>query len=110
MKNEKINLQSPAEKLLESMNIRFVHIQNNSHNQYYRANQNKKFKGFPDLEIYFKHGKNVFVEFKNKGDESKNKKTREAQIEWEGYLVKNGYRYYLINEIEKFIDILERYK
>ena len=103
--SEKTELQQPAEKLLKQLNIRFVHVRN-----HYKSNTPKELKGFPDLEIYFHNGNNVFVEFKHPKIYYSNKKTLEKQAEWEVYLKEYGYTHYIIREFKDFERLVNKYR
>ena len=57
-------LQKECEAYLQSNGIKYIHIENNQHQQKYRRAANKKYKGFPDLTIFLPYGKTIFVELK----------------------------------------------
>lgn len=97
-------LQLPAQQYLDKLAIKYIVKHNNSWQQKNRARANKKYKGYADLEVLFKNGKAVFFEFKDK----KNVLSKE-QIEIKEYLIKNGFDYYEIRNIEKFYKIVDIY-
>lgn len=97
-------LQKPAETILIKLGIKYIHLENSSESKH-RYNNNVKYKGLPDLIIFFKNGKVVFIEFKILKNELKTK-----QIEWKEYLEKKGYDYYLIyDNINLFYEIIKKY-
>jgi hypothetical protein len=99
--SESSDLQQPAQKYLNSLKIKYIHLQKTT-NRYYDTN--KTLKGTPDLIVFIGNGKTLFFEFKTKGN-----KLSKEQLEWQSYFHKNNYFYMVIYNIQDFIKIINNY-
>ncbi|OQY13962.1 MAG: hypothetical protein B6I31_00010 [Desulfobacteraceae bacterium 4572_19] len=103
---EKKLLQEPAETYLKLKNIEYIHIVSNITRMI-----NKRFynfsipdnKDFPDLIIFFNGGITLFIEFKI----GKNK-LQKGQVIKKNKLENAGFDYYVVYDIDTFIDIVNR--
>lgn len=92
------DLQNPAQRYLNSLNIKYIHISKTTGRKY---DWNKNNSGFPDLAIFTKGGHPIFIEFKLYTDLNTNQK------DWLYYLKKNKYEYYIIHDIKDFYKLID---
>jgi hypothetical protein len=102
--SEKSELQNAVDSLCDNLNIKHFHLENNKRQQKYRKSKYKKYKGMPDHLIFCKKGLVIF-EYKLDYNELSDK-----QIEWRDYLLKRGYNWHEIRDINEAIKIIKKYE
>lgn len=103
--SEKSELQNAVHEFCDAIGVKYRIKENNQWQQKYRKNANEKYKGIPDDEIFVKGGKSLLFEYKLEYNELSDK-----QIEWRDYLLKRGYNWYEIRDINEAIEIIKKYE
>lgn len=93
-----LEFQSKCRKVLRDLGIKYIY-----HGKTHKSFKDNDFNlvGMPDIFILYQ-GKTIAIEFKSeKGLLNSN------QLKWRDYLLENNFKYYLIREYNRFIEVLK---
>jgi hypothetical protein len=101
--NEDKDIRKPIELFLESHDIYYIHLENSPRGKYRNSNT-KKFKGFPDHEIFLKNGHILFFEYKTPTG-----RLNSDQVKWKTYLESMGAHYFIIRSMQEGLKVIQKY-